>query len=218
MKTDRELQEDVLKTLEWEPGVDAAHIGVSVRNGVATLQGTVRSFFEKSTAERATRHVFGIRAVANDIVVSLDGLLPRSDTAIAQAIANALSWSSAIPADSVKATVADGWVTLNGTVDWQYQRETAERAIAHLLGVRGVTNAVTLKPHARPADVKAKIESAFKRSAEIDAARVKVEARDGEIVLSGSVKSFAERQEAERAAWAAPGVMHVDDRLMVSPY
>ena len=217
MKTDRALQDDVLKALEWEPSVDAAGIGVSVKGGVATLQGTVRSYFEKAAAERATRHVFGIRAIANDVAVILDGLSPRSDGDVAQTIANALAWSSAIPLNAVTATVSNGWVTLNGKVDWQYQRAAAEHAVHHLLGVKGVTNAIALTPHVRPGDVKAKIESAFKRSAEIDAARVKVDARDGEIILSGTVKSSSERREAERAAWAAPGVTRVDDRLMVSP-
>ena len=218
MRTDRELQEDVLKALEFEPSVDAANIGVSVKNGVATLQGSARSYFEKSTAERVTRHVYGIRAIANDVAVSLDGLAQRSDGQIAEAAANALAWDSAVPLNAVKATVTNGWVTLNGAMDWQYQRAAAVRAVEHLLGVKGVTNSVTLKAHVSPADVKAKIESAFKRSAEVDSARVKVEARDGSVVLTGTVKSLSERDEAERAAWSAPGVKLVDDRITVSPY
>jgi osmotically-inducible protein OsmY len=217
MKLDRELQEDVLKALEFEPGVDAAKVGVSVANGVATLHGTVRSYFEKSTAERATRHVYGIRAVANDLTVSLDGLTPRSDPQIAEAVANALAWDSAVPLNAIKATVTNGWVSLNGAVDWQYQRSAALRAVEHLLGVKGVTNLVTLKPHASQADVKAKIEEAFKRSAEVDAKHVRVETRDGAVILTGTVKSLSERDEAERAAWSAAGVTRVDDHIAVSP-
>jgi osmotically-inducible protein OsmY len=217
MKTDRVIQEDVLKALEWEPSVDATRIGVTVRDGVVTLQGIVRSFFEKTTADRVTRHVIGVRAVANDVIVNFDGLAPRSDSSIALAIANVLSWNSAIPPEAIKATVSDGWVTLNGKVDWQYQRTAAERSIEHLLGVRGITNAVLVKPHVNAIDVTAKIESAFKRSAEVDASRVKVEARNGEITLTGTVRSLSERREAERAAWSAPGVTLVDDRLAVSP-
>jgi len=220
MRTDRQLQNDVLKALEWEPGVDAAKIGVSVKNGIATLQGTVRSYFEKSTAERVARHVYGIRAIANDVLVTLDGVTPRTDTQIAEAVANALLWDSALPLDTVQATVSNGWVTLNGMVDWQYQKSAAQFDIERLTGVKGVTNAIALKtkPRVNPLDVKAKIESAFKRSAEVDSARVKVEAHDGEVILRGTVRSMSERAEAERAAWSAPGVTKVDDRIAVSPF
>jgi len=220
MRTDRELQDDVLKALEWEPGVDASKIGVSVRNGVATLQGSVRSYFEKSTAERVARHVYGIRAIANDVAVTLDGITPRSDSQIAEAVANAILWDSALPLDAVKATVSNGWVTLNGMVDWQYQKSAAQFDVERLSGVKGVTNTIALKtrPHVSARDVKAKIESAFKRSAEVDSARVKVEAHDGAVILRGTVRSLSEREEAERAAWSAPGVTMVDDRIAVSPF
>jgi osmotically-inducible protein OsmY len=220
MRTDRELQEDVLKALEWEAGVDAAKIGVSVKSGVATLQGAVRSYFEKSTAERVTRHVYGIRAVANDVAVALDGTDPRSDGQIAEAVANAIAWDSAVPLNAIKATVTDGWVTLNGQVEWQYQKSAAQVDAERMFGVKGVTNRITLKakPHVSPLDVKAKIQSAFRRSAEVDSAHVKVEAHDGKVTLSGTVKSLSERDEAERAAWSAPGVTTVDDRITVSPF
>ncbi len=220
MRTDRELQEDVLKALEWEPGVDAAKIGVSVTNGVATLQGTVRSYFEKTTAERVARHVYGIRAVANDMAVTLDGLVPLSDGKIAETVANTLAWDTAVPLNAIKATVTDGWVTLNGTTDWQYQKSAAQVDVERVPGVKGVTNLITLKPrpHASALEIKAKIESAFKRSADVDSAHVKVEARDGKVILTGTVKSLYERDEAERAAWSAPGVTTVDDRIAVSPF
>lgn len=217
MKTDRELQEQVLAALEWEPSVDAATIGVSVHDGVVTLRGTVTTYTQKHAADRAARHVFGVRAVANDIQVMPDTARIRTDSAIAQAAANALEWDSAIPAGTVQVTVVNGWATLNGTVAWQFQKAAAERAVQYLIGVTGVTNAISVQPHVSIGDVKAKIESAFKRSAEIDAQRVNVEARDGGVVLTGTVHSLSERDEAERAAWAAPGVTRVDDRLVVVP-
>jgi osmotically-inducible protein OsmY len=220
MRTDRELQEDVLKALEWEPGVDAAKIGVTVKGGVATLQGHVRSYFEKTTAGRVTRHVYGIRAVANDVSVTLDGIDPRSDSQIAEGVANAIAWDSAVPLNAIQATVSDGWVTLNGTVEWQYQKSAAQVDAERMFNVKGVTNRITLKPkpHVSPFDVKAKIESAFRRSADVDSARVKVETHEGKVILTGTVKSLSERDAAERAAWSAPGVTTVDDRLAVSPF
>lgn len=217
MRTDRELQEQVLAALEWEPGVNAARIGVSVNDGVVTLQGTVTTFAQKWTAERTAGHVFGVRAVANDLEVTPDAATSRTDSTIAQAVASALEWDSAIPDNAVKATVTSGWVTLTGTVGWQFEKSAAERAVRNLYGVKGVTNSMIVKPHVSVGDVKAKIESAFKRSAEIDAQHVKVEARDGAVILTGTVRSLSERAEAERAAWAAPGVTKVDDRLLVAP-
>ena len=217
MKTDRELQEQVLAALEWEPGVNAARIGVSVNDGVVTLQGTVTTFSQKGTAQRAAGHVFGVRAVANDLQVTPDGATSRTDSTIAQAVANALEWDSAIPDNAVKATVTNGWVSLTGTVAWQFEKAAAERAVQHLYGVKGVTNSVIVRPQVSAEDVKAKIESAFRRSAEIDAQHVKVDAREGAVVLTGTVHSLSERNEAERAAWAAPGVTKVDDRLVVAP-
>lgn len=215
--TDRELQEMVLNALEWEPGVDAARIGVIVRDGVVTLSGTVTTLHQKWAAERAARHVYRVRAVANDIEVSPDQASARTDSAIAEAAANALTWNAAVPLDSVTATVRQGWITLTGSVDWQYQRQAAEHAVQHLFGVKGVSNSILVKPHVTAGDVKAKIQNAFKRSAEVDASHVEVDARDGRIVLRGTVKSLSERTEAERAAWGAPGVTAVDDRLVVAP-
>lgn len=217
MKTDRELQDSALAALEWEPGIDTARIGVSVEDGVVTLQGTVTTFQNKYAAERTVRHLFGVRAVANDLKVTPDETTKRSDPAIAHAAANALEWDSSIPKGSVKATVQDGWITLNGLVEWQFQRQAAERAVRYLYGVKGVSNIIVVQPHVSIFDVKSKIESAFKRSAEIDANRVKVEAHDGAVVLTGTVHSLNERDEAERAAWAAPGVTKVDDRILVVP-
>ncbi len=215
--TNRELQEMVLNALEWEPGLDAGRVGVTVKDGVVTLTGRTTTLHGKWTAERAARHVYGVRAVANDIEVAPDETTSRADPDIAQAAANALMWNASVPLNSVQTTVRNGWITLTGTVDWHYQRQTAERAVEHLYGVKGVANSILLKPHASASDVKAKIENAFKRSAEIDATHVQVEARDGQIILRGTVKSLNEREEAERAAWAAPGVKAVDDRIVVAP-
>jgi len=216
MKPDRELQDHILSALEWEPGVDAAHIGVTVDSGVVTLQGEVRTYFEKLDAERTARRVYGVRAVANDLIVKPTLAMTRSDGEIAKAVANALDWDSVIPKGAVKATVEHGFVTLTGEVTWQFQRLAAESALRHLFGVKGVTNAITVKPNVEVSDVKAKIEAAFKRSAEIDARNVRVEARDGGVILTGKVHSLFERDEAERAAWAAPGVRKVEDRLQVT--
>ncbi len=217
MSTDRELQEKVLQALGWEPGVDAAAIGVSVEEGVVTLRGGVDTLREKWLAERCTRHVAGVRAIANDLEVNPGALSARSDPAIAQAVANALEWDSAIPDNAVQATVRNGWVTLTGTVNWQYQRHAAERAVTHLYGVRGVNNSIAVKPHINVGNVKEKIEEAFKRSAELDAHTLTVDAHDNTVVLRGTVHSLAEKDEAQRAAWAAPGVTKVEDELVVVP-
>ncbi len=217
MTIDRELQERVLKALEFEPGVDAAKIGVTAHAGVVTLTGTVATSFEKWTAERTASHVFGVRALANDIEVLPTHATRRSDTAIAEAAANALNWDAAVPPASVQVTVRDGWVTLTGDVAWRYQRDAAEFTVRRLYGVRGITNTIAVKPRVHSADVKAKIESAFKRSAEIEAKHIHVEAHDGRVVLTGAVRSLSERRLAEQAAWSAAGVNLVDDRLAVSP-
>ncbi len=217
MKTDRELQHQVLRALEWEPGVEAAEIGVSAEDGVITLRGVVGTLREKWLAERCARHVCGVRAIANDVEVSPRNGGVRSDSAIAEAVANAIEWDSAIPDGAVQATVRNGWVTLNGSVTTLYQRSAAERAVQHLYGVKGVNNSIVVKPRVGADDVRHKIEDAFRRSAMLDAQRIKVEAQDGTVVLSGTVHTLVERDEAERAAWGAPGVTRVDDRLVVVP-
>lgn len=181
-----------------------------------TLRGTVPSFSEKDTAQRVAQRVYGVRAVADDLVVHLPGSAVRTDTEIAAAIV-ALQWNGVLPAGSVTAVVSDGWITLNGKVNWNYQRESAARTVRDLTGVKGVTNDITVQPQVHAGDVTARIEAALKRSAELDARRISVITQDGTVVLSGSVHSWTERQEAERAAWAAPGVRHVEDRLAIVP-
>jgi osmotically-inducible protein OsmY len=215
--TDRELQRHVEDALGWEPSLDAADVGVNVDNGVVTLRGEVGSHAARTAAERVALRVYGVKAVANDITVRLAGDDRRTDTDIAQAAVSALKWSSLVPADRISVTVSDGWLTLTGVVELQYQKEAAARAVRDLVGVRGVTNTIALAPRVVAGDVRDKIEGAFKRSAEIDARRISVSVQNGKVTLSGNVRSWAERQEAERAAWAAPGVTHVDDRLLVMP-
>lgn len=215
--TDRQLQENVQDALVWEPSIDAAKIGVAVAGGIVTLHGDVKTYAEKAAAERVALTVYGAKAVANELNVKLGPGLERSDADIAQAAIMALRWSVTVPDETISVAVSKGWVTLSGKVDWDYQRAAATRLVRDLAGVRGVTNAISLAPHADAADIKAKIEAALKRSAEVDARRINVSTTDGSVVLSGNVHSWFERDQARRAAWSAPGVKLVDDRITIVP-
>jgi len=215
--TDKELKQNVERALEWEPSIDVGDIGVAVDAGVVTLRGNVASYAEKLTAERVALAVYGVKGLANDLVVHLSNLFQRTDTEIAQAAVNALKWSAQVPKDRITVTVANGWLELQGTVDWQYQKDAAARAVRDLTGVKGVTNQISIKSRVKASDIKSEIEAAFRRSAEIDARRINVSTENGVVVLSGNVHSWAERRQAERAAWAAPGVTQVDDRIAIVP-
>jgi osmotically-inducible protein OsmY len=218
MKTDMDLQHDVLDELKWEPSVNAAHIGVSVKDGVVTLTGHVPSYAEKYAAEKAAKRVYGVKAVADELDVKLPGSSKRTDEDIAADAVRAFKWNLLIPADKIKVVVANGWVTLEGQVRWRFQRNAAERAVQNLPGVIGVTNNIVVGSQGvSPSDIKEQIERAFARHAELEARRLAVEVQGDKVILRGSVRSWAEKEEAERAAWMIPGVLQVDNQIVVTP-
>ena len=216
MRSDDDVKRHVEAELEWDPGVDSTDIGVAVNQGVVTLSGFVRSFAHKLAAERAAKRVAGVVGLANDLQVQLPGADERPDPEIARdAVAELKKW---LP-DAwrhVRPIVEDGWVTLEGEVEWNFQRNYAERALHWIAGIKGISNLIRLRPQVAAAEVRHNIEEALRRNAQIDANRVTVEASGGEVILGGSVHSWAARQEAERAAWAAPGVTGVDNQITVS--
>jgi osmotically-inducible protein OsmY len=217
MRSDKEIERDVIEELEWNPDIDADDIAVSVKDGVVALAGYVKSFVDKYEAEAAAKRVNGVVGVANDIEVRLPGVDQRPDPDIARDAVGAIKSQLPISWERIKVVVKDGWVTLEGQFEWQYQRSTAEMAVRRIRGVKGVTNSIVLKPRAEPTEIKRKIQEAFRRNAEIDANRITVEANGSEVILKGTVRSWIEREEAERTAWSAPGVIKVEDRIVVSP-
>jgi osmotically-inducible protein OsmY len=216
VRDDSDVQRDVLDELAWEPSVNSAHIGVSVKDGVVTLSGHVDSYAEKYAAEDAAKRVDGVRAVANELDVKLPSRSKRTDEDLAQAAVDALKWNILVPSRKIKVTVSQGWVTLEGEVNWQFQRNATERAVRNLPGVRGVSNYITIKPDVSAKDIQSQIEEAFKRSAEVDADRIAIELDGDKVILRGTVKTWAEREEAERVAWSVPGISGVENLITVS--
>jgi osmotically-inducible protein OsmY len=215
MKSDLQIQKDVIEELRWEPFLNSSEIGVAVKNGIVTLSGQVDSYSKKLIAEKAAKKVNGVKAIAEDIQV---GILPASrktDTQIAEAVLNALKWHSAIQDEKIKIKVEDGNVRLEGEVEWEYQRSSIKSAIENLAGVRSVVNLVTVKSKITPSEVQQKIKAAFQRSATIDAGKITVEVFGSKVVLHGQVRSFAEKEDAELAAWNAPGINSVESNLEI---
>lgn len=217
-RSDEQIQREVLEELKWDARVQPNEIGVSVKDGVVTLTGWVDSYAKKWAAEQAAHRVRGVVAVANDIEVRLPGSAERTDSDIAAAVTRALEWDAFVPVEKVDVTVSKGWVTLKGEVEWEFQRRAAERAVRRISGVRGVTNLIAVRPQQpSPQDLRKQIEDALVRNAETDAERITVDVDGSKVILKGTVRSWMERETAERVAWSAPGVTAVENRITIEP-
>jgi osmotically-inducible protein OsmY len=215
MKSDIEIQKDVIEQLKWEPFLNAAQIGVAVKNGIVTLSGQVDAYSKKILAEKTVKKVAGVKAIAEDLQVGISPAYKKTDAEIAETVINALKWHTMIPDDKIKVSVEDGNVKLEGDVEWEYQRNQAKTAIENLIGVRLVTNLVMVKPKVTPYELQQKINSAFQRSANIDSGRISAEVIGSRVILKGKVRSFAEKDDAENAVWAAPGIISVENKLSI---
>ena len=214
MKTDSQLKRDVNEELNWEPQVSATQIGVEVNDGIATLSGEVGSYAEKWNAERAAQRVSGVHALTVDLLVKLSGTGQRTDVDIAKSVEHALTWSTSVP-DSIKVMVEKGFVTLKGEVNWQYQRLAATDSVRPLLGVKGISNQIAIKPLVKASAVQSEIETALKRTAVMDAKKIHVSVTGSDVTLTGKIHNWAERESATMAAWGAPGVMNVHDKMLL---
>jgi osmotically-inducible protein OsmY len=217
VKPDEALQFDVLAELKWDPRVDQEEVGVSVEDGIVTLSGRIGSFAKRAAAEECAHHVHGVKAVVNDLEVHLPTDAVRDDVELAHAVIEALKWQAHVPNEALDVTVHDGWVTLKGALDYRYQQDEAERLVRNMIGVRGLTSLIHTRPQLKPRDVRDQIEAALVRSAQVDARHISVEVDGPRVILKGSVRTTAELHDAVRAAWAAPGVEEVDDRIVVMP-
>jgi osmotically-inducible protein OsmY len=215
MKTDSQIQRDVMEELNWDPSLNASEIGVAVKDGVVTLSGYVEVYAGKRAAENAAMRISGVKAVAEDIVVKQVAADKKNDTDIATAILNSLKWLSAINEEKIKIMVEDGWVVLNGEVEWNYQKDLIKSTIENIYGVTGITNLIKITSKTDPVDVKRKIKEAFHRSANIDANSIAVETKEHKVILNGIVRSYAEKRDAENAAWSLPGITMVENNLEI---
>lgn len=215
MKSDSEIQKDVMEELRWEPFLNASEIGVAVKNGVVTLSGTVNTYSKKLAAEEAAKRVMGVKAVAEDIEVRLAVLGKKTDADIAQAVINALKWHTSVQDEKIIVKVENGWVTLEGEAEWEFQRNSAKNAVTNLAGVVGISNNIKIVPTLKSSDIKNKITAAFQRSATIDAERITISSEGSKVILTGKVRSYVEKRDAENAAWLAPGVNKVENKLEI---
>ncbi len=216
MKTDSQLQQNVINELKWEPSVHSTNIGVEVKNGVVTLAGHVDSYGEKWHAEKAAQRVFGVKAVAVEMDVNLPGISERSDADIAQSVTNVLLWTTFVPRDAVKIMVEKGWITLTGEVTWNFQKMDAAKAVRYLMGVRGVSNQITVKSHLSVSSIKDDIEAALKRRFSSDGNHINISVNEGDVTLSGTVHTWADRNMVTHAAWGTAGVRKVTDNLTMA--
>jgi osmotically-inducible protein OsmY len=213
---DVKLQQDVMTELEWDPSIEAAEIGVSVDDGIVTLNGRVHSYLDKWAAEKVASRVNGVKALANEIEVVLPNDAQHSDADLARAVADALWWNPLVPKNSIKVTVDNNWVTLDGNVRWQFQKDAAEKAVRNISGVRGLYSLISIMPSASVTAIQGKIQKALERRAHLDAKNIDVEVDGSKITLRGSVSAWVEREEANEVAWSAPGVLQVDNEISVS--
>jgi osmotically-inducible protein OsmY len=214
---DMQLKDHIEDELSWEPSINSAAIGVGVKDAVVTISGCVDSYAEKHAAEQVVMRIRGVRSLANELEVRLPAESERRDEDIARAIAEVFIWNSRIPSDAIKAQVSNGWVTLEGSVDWDYKRKLAEQVVMDLMGVKGVSNQITIRSLPLQNDVKSRIESALKRNAELNSENIDISVKGNKVILSGAVQALTTRISAERAAWKAPGVLHVENNLQVTP-